>query len=36
MNRTTEEVTIKRYHSDTHYQLETHVTDFITAYNYVR
>lgn len=26
----------KRYHYDTHRQLETHLTDFIAAYNYAR
>ena len=36
MNRTIKEATIKRYHYDTHTQLETHVTDFIAAYNYAR
>lgn len=36
MNRTIKEATVKRYHYDTHAQLETHVTDFIAAYNYAR
>lgn len=36
MNRTIKEATIKRYHYDTHTQLETHVTNFIAAYNYAR
>ena len=36
MNRTIKEATVKRYHSDTHAQLETHVTDFVAAYNYAR
>jgi hypothetical protein len=36
MNRTIKEATVKRYHYDTHSQLETHITDFITAYNYAR
>lgn len=36
MNRTIKEATVKRYHYDTHSQLETHLTDFITAYNYAR
>ena len=36
MNRTIKEATVKRYHYDTHSQLETHVTDFIAAYNYAR
>ena len=36
MNRTIKEATVKRYHYDTHAQLKTHLTDFITAYNYAR
>lgn len=36
MNRTIKEATVKRYHYDTHSQLETHITDFIAAYNYDR
>ena len=36
MNRTIKEATVKRYHYDTHAQLETHLNDFITAYNYAR
>jgi len=36
MNRTIKEATVKRYHYDTHRQLETHLTDFIGAYNYAR
>ena len=36
MNRTIKEATVKRYHYDTHSQLETHATDFIAAYNYAR
>ena len=36
MNRTIKEATVKRYHYDTHSQLETHITDFIAAYNYAR
>lgn len=35
-NRTLKEATVKRYHNDTHSQLETHITDFIAAYNYAR
>ena len=27
---------VKRYHYDTHAQLETHINDFIAAYNYAR
>ena len=36
MNRTIKEATVKRYHYDSHRQLETHLTDFIAAYNYAR
>jgi len=36
MNRTIKEATVKRYHYDTHAQLETHINDFIAAYNYAR
>jgi transposase InsO family protein len=34
MNRTIKEATVKRYHYASHQQLETHLTDFINAYNY--
>jgi transposase InsO family protein len=36
MNRTIKEATVKRYHYDSHQQLETHLTAFINAYNYGR
>ena len=36
MNRTIKEATVKRYHYDTHSQLEMHIKDFIAAYNYGR
>jgi transposase InsO family protein len=36
MNRTIKEATVKRYHYDSHRQLETHLHDFINAYNYGR
>ncbi len=36
MNRTIREATVKRYHYDTHSQFETHITDFIAAYNFAR
>jgi len=36
MNRTIKEATVKRYHYDNHRQLETHLNDFINAYNYGR
>ena len=34
MNRTPKEAPVKRYHDDSRRQLETHLTDFIKAYNY--
>jgi len=34
MNRTIKEATVKRYHYDSHEQFETHLTDFVNAYNY--
>jgi transposase InsO family protein len=36
MNRTIKEATVKRYHYDSHRQLEAHLSDFINAYNYAR
>jgi transposase InsO family protein len=36
MNRTIKEATVKRYHYDRHQQLETHLMDFIAAYNFAR
>lgn len=36
MNRTIKEATVKRFHYDSHQQLETHLTNFISAYNYGR
>jgi transposase InsO family protein len=36
MNRTIKEATVKRYHYDSHRQLQSHLTDFINAYNYAR
>ena len=36
MVRTIKEATVKRYHYDNHRQLETHLSDFIAAYNYAR
>jgi Integrase core domain len=36
MNRTIKEATVKRYHYDTHGQLERHLADFVSAYNYGR
>jgi transposase InsO family protein len=36
MNRTIKEATVKRFHYDTDEQLRTHLTDFISAYNFAR
>lgn len=36
MNRTIKEATVKRYHYDSHRQLQSHLNDFISAYNYGR
>jgi len=36
MNRTIKEATVKRYHYDSHRQLQSHLADFISAYNYAR
>jgi len=36
MNRTIKEATVKRFHYDDHSQLETHLADFIAAYNFGR
>jgi transposase InsO family protein len=36
MNRTIKEATVKRFHYDSHAQLETHLADFIAAYNFGR
>lgn len=36
MNRTIKEATVKRYHDDSHQQLQAHLHDFINAYNYGR
>lgn len=36
MNRTIKEATVKRYHYNSHDQLEAHLADFIIAYNYAR
>jgi transposase InsO family protein len=36
MNRTIKEATGKRFHYDNHAQLETHLADFISAYNFGR
>ena len=36
MNRTIKEATVKRFHYDTHDQLERHLADFLHAYNYAQ
>jgi hypothetical protein len=36
MNRTIKEPTVKRFHYETHEQLRTHLTDFVSAYNFAR
>ena len=36
MNRTIKDATVKRYHYDNHRQLETHLADFVSAYNFGR
>jgi transposase InsO family protein len=36
MNRTIKEATVQRYHYDRHEQLETHLADFVAAYNFGR
>ena len=36
MNRTIKDATIKRFHSDSHDLLRTHLADFMAAYNFAR
>lgn len=36
MNRTIKEATVKRFHYDNHHQFETHLADFVAAYNFAR
>ena len=36
MNRTIKEATVKRYHYDSHQQLQRHLGDFVAAYNFGR
>lgn len=36
MNRTIKEATVKRYHYDSHDQLERRLADFVSAYNFGR
>lgn len=36
MNRTIKDATVMRYHYDSHDQLEQHLQDFVSAYNFSR
>jgi len=36
MNRTIKEATVKRFHDETHDLLRTHLTDFVSPYNFAR
>jgi len=36
MNRTIKEATVRRYHYDSHGQVEAHLADFVSAYNFGR
>jgi transposase InsO family protein len=36
MNRTIKDATVKRFYYGTHQQLRTHLSDFVTAYNFAR
>ncbi|MET3354328.1 UNVERIFIED_ORG: transposase-like protein [Xanthobacter viscosus] len=36
MNRTIKDATVKRFHYDDHRQFQTHLTDFVAAYNFGR
>jgi hypothetical protein len=36
MNRTIKEAIMKRFHSDRHDQLRSHLADFMAAYNFAR
>lgn len=36
MNRTIKDATVQRYHYDSHRQLEAHLADFVSAYNFGR
>ena len=36
MNRTIKEATVKRYHYDSHQQLDAHLSAFLDAYNFGR
>ena len=36
MNRTIKEATVKRFHYENHDQLRTHLSHFVSAYNFAR
>lgn len=36
MNRTLKETTVRRYHYDSHDQLQRHLADFVATYNFGR
>jgi hypothetical protein len=36
MNRSLKEATVRRYHYDTHRQLEEHLAAFLGAYNFAK
>ena len=36
MNRTIKDATVKRFHYDSNDQLQTHLADFMAAYNFAR
>ena len=36
MNRTIKEATVKRFHYESHDQLQTHLSDFMAGYNFAR
>ncbi len=36
MDRTIEEATVQRYHYDSHNQLQTHLSDFLAAYDFAK
>jgi hypothetical protein len=36
MNRTIKDATVKRFFYETHSQLQSHLSDFLTAYNFAK
>lgn len=36
INRTAKEATVKRFYYESHDQLRSHLTDFVTAYNFAK